>query len=461
VSVQFIEGGAGTGKTTTVIERLRQRLASTPLEAHQRVLALTKMHGSRRRVRERLHSVAGLKERFESVTIDSFAWRVITRWRSLARVLVPGELPSDFEPRCNLAGRLLEEPAVQKWVAASFPLVIIDELQDSKGGQLRVLRGVAARCECIAAGDPFQDLEGETNCESVEWAREQGEPTVLETTHRTNNAGLLAAASALRGGHAVVVAGGFGMKGVPAWGLGAYEVAARIARWLRLGTVAVITPVGAARSQFVRQVVERVCSEPPLGKHRKVGPFKLHWEAALDDQVDATCRDIGLPDEDEASVRAEDLTRAVDGRSVRVRSWFSRQRRLFGRTEFSAAEVRAVVKDVVQQGRVFSRTAERRLVALTIHQAKNREFDRVILLWPYQVTGSDERKRRLAYNAITRARCEAFVVVESEARVAQPPFDPGHLRPTQPGARGKKVRERRNGGPYPIQETIEGGLLEE
>ncbi len=439
MSVEFIEGGAGTGKTTMVVERLGQRLAATPLGEHQRILALTKMHGSRRRVRERLHGVVGLKGRFESVTIDSFAWRVIMRWRSLARVLVPGDLPSEFDARCDLAGRLLEEPSVQKWVAASFPIVIVDELQDSKDSQLRLLRGLATRCECIAAGDPFQDLDGGASCASVEWAREQGAPTVLETTHRTNNAGLLAAAAALRSGQAVTVSGGFGLKGVSAWGLGAYEVAAKISKWLKLGTVAVITPVGAARSQFVRRLVERVQSEPPLGQKWKVGPFKLHWEAVPDDQITETCREIALPDADDAHVRIEDLTLASKGRSARVHSWLSRQRRLFGRTEFSAAEVRAVVKDVVQQGRVFSNREERRLVALTIHQAKNREFDRVIVLWPYEVSGNDERKRRLAYNAITRAKQEAFVVVQGEARVGQSPF----LASADAAAPGGRKRTRR------------------
>lgn len=436
MSLEFIEGGAGTGKTTTVIERLGQRLADTPLGEHQRVLALTKMHGSRRRVRERLHGVTGLNGRFESVTIDSFAWRVITRWRSLARVLVPGDLPSEseFEARCDLAGRLLEESCVQKWIATSFPVVVVDELQDSKGAQLRVLRGLAARCACIAAGDPFQDLDGEATCPSVDWAREQGQPTMLRTTHRTSNAGLLAAATALRDGHAVTAAGGFGVKGVSAWGLGAYEVAAKISKWLRLGTVAVITPVSAARSHFVKQVVERVCSEPPLGKQWKVGPFKLHWESAPDDQVKDTCRELGLPEQDDVCVRLEDLKLVGEGHGKRVRSWYSRQRRLLGRVEFSAGELRKVVKEVVQQGRVHTSRHERRLVALTIHQAKNREFDRVIVLWPYEVSGSAERKRRLAYNAITRAKQEAFVVVQGEARIGQAPFVPEAV-PSAPAGR--------------------------
>jgi hypothetical protein len=425
MSLQFIEGGAGTGKTTTVIERLGQLLAASPLGEHQRVLALTKMHGSRRRVHERLLGVAGLNGRFEAGTIDSFAWRIVRRWRSLAQVLTGLAVPTEFDAICDLAGQLLEEPCVQKWVASSFPIVVVDELQDSKAAQLRVLKGLCGRCGCIAAGDPFQELDGDGACPSVEWAREQGTPTVLAIVHRTSNVGLLAAAAAFRTSQPVTVAGGFSLKGVQAAPLGAWEIASKISKWRTLGTVAVITPVGAARSAFVRQVVERVNNEPPLGKKWRVGPFNLPWETAQDEQIERTCRDLGLQDGDEQLVRADTLSLVGESHIGRVREWFGRQRRLFGRREFSAAEVRAVVKEVVHQARLYSRHEERRLVAMTIHQAKNREFDRVIVLWPYEVSGNDERKRRLAYNAITRARHEAHVVVQSEARVGQAPFIPG------------------------------------
>jgi superfamily I DNA/RNA helicase len=72
---------------------------------------------------------------------------------------------------------------------------------------------------------------------------------------------------------------------------------------------------------------------------------------------------------------------------------------------------------------------------MSIHQAKNREFDRVIVLWPYEISGSDERKRRLAYNAITRARQEVHVIVHSEARVRQSPFVPSAGSSTSSGRR--------------------------
>lgn len=440
MSLHFFEGGAGTGKTTLLITRLGQVLTTSPLKAHQRVLALTKMHGSRRRLCDRLDGVAGLNGRFKAATVDSFAWRLVRRWRSLARVLAGPTTPSEFDGICGLAGQLLEEPCVRRWVASSFPIVVVDELQDSKAGQLRLMTGLSVNCECIAAGDPFQDLEGDETCASVEWARREGVRTVLETTYRTSNVGLLTAAAALRGGQSVSAAGGFGVVGVSAWGIGAYHLASNIANWRKLGTVAVITPVGAARSTFVRQVVARVNSGP-LGKKRKVGPFHVPWEQAQEEEVERTCRELGLPDDPSKSLGVEELSLEGGGSISKVHSWLAHQRRLFGRRQFTGADLRAAVKAIVQQGRTYSRPDARRVVAMTIHQAKNREFDRVIVLWPYEVSGNDERKRRLAYNAITRARYEAVVIVQGEARLGESPFVSGVK--SSPVAAATKRRTRR------------------
>jgi superfamily I DNA/RNA helicase len=49
---------------------------------------------------------------------------------------------------------------------------------------------------------------------------------------------------------------------------------------------------------------------------------------------------------------------------------------------------------------------------MTIHQAKNREFDGVIVLWPFTVGGNIESQRRLLYNALTRAQKWAIVIVQ-------------------------------------------------
>ena len=61
---------------------------------------------------------------------------------------------------------------------------------------------------------------------------------------------------------------------------------------------------------------------------------------------------------------------------------------------------------------------------MTIYQAKNREFPVVIVLWPFQVVGDVVRARRLLYNAITRAKRRAIVIVEDpkKKRLNLPPF---------------------------------------
>jgi len=77
------EGPAGTGKTTRLIQSLESLLTSDPLRDGQRVLALTFMHGSRRRLHDRLSKLSVLRGRFQCSTFDSFAFMVCNRWKSL------------------------------------------------------------------------------------------------------------------------------------------------------------------------------------------------------------------------------------------------------------------------------------------------------------------------------------------------------------------------------------------
>jgi DNA helicase IV len=59
---------------------------------------------------------------------------------------------------------------------------------------------------------------------------------------------------------------------------------------------------------------------------------------------------------------------------------------------------------------------------MTVHQAKNREFAGVVVLWPYEVGGDGETKRRLLYNAVTRAQAWCTVIVQSKKLLSAPPF---------------------------------------
>jgi superfamily I DNA/RNA helicase len=56
-----------------------------------------------------------------------------------------------------------------------------------------------------------------------------------------------------------------------------------------------------------------------------------------------------------------------------------------------------------------------KLTLTTIHAAKNREFDTVIILWPYEVSGNTLYKRKLLYNAITRAKTNAIIIIQNKS----------------------------------------------
>ncbi len=86
---------------------------------------------------------------------------------------------------------------------------------------------------------------------------------------------------------------------------------------------------------------------------------------------------------------------------------------------------------------------------MTIHQAKNREFASVLILWPMTLRDDGELQRRLLYNAVTRAKNAATVIVQDPAptnsRLARPPFclppaTAGKLRADEEVAKGGRQR---------------------
>jgi superfamily I DNA/RNA helicase len=193
MTVIAFEGPAGSGKTHRLMDVLADELRANPLKSHQRVLALTFMHGSRRRLDTRLRRVAGLSERFEATTVDSFAWRLTQRFRQLATSLgriVPPE--SEFAATCAVAAILLEHPVVRSWVNMSFPIVVVDEAQDLSPERSSM---IAARATCgktLLAFDEFQCLDITLLPIAIEtWLRSHCTPTVLTGCRRTNDAGNL------------------------------------------------------------------------------------------------------------------------------------------------------------------------------------------------------------------------------------------------------------------------------
>jgi hypothetical protein len=425
MSLLLFEGPAGSGKTTRLMKELASVLEIRPLAVHERVLALTKMHGSRRQLQQRLSKVSCLYGQFRCVTVDSFAWRLVKRWRSIYRVRFGGEPKAGkYEEYCRSAGNLLNDPLVSQWVNKTFPIVIVDEMQDIKEGQLAMIQGLSKVAICLAAADYYQDLNDDWLNPAVMWAHECAEVVELTNIHRTKATGLLQASKGIRESCSVPDNGnGFSVLGALNCNVGAMYVSQRLEWWrAKYDDIAVISPVHAKSSRFVRNLITRV-EKSPIGTGKKYGPHHVRWETSQQDEEDKFITQLNLPDDPLALVQASDISLPSESAvSEALAAWLDKQRRIAGRKTFSVAELREQISQVYQRIRAYRTTHMKGVRAMTIHQAKNREFDAVIVLWPYEITGSLERQRRLLYNAITRAKNEALVVVQNPERLEKPPF---------------------------------------
>lgn len=422
MTIQAVEGGAGCGKTYRLMAMLADRLETHPLAYAQRVLALTFMHGSRRRLAERLSSVANLRGRVECCTIDAFAWRIYRRWRGLAGALdIAPATEGEFDRVCEAAGLLLEQRQVCAWVAASFPIVLVDEGQDLKPERLRMLKALAGTIHVLIAADEFQCLDQALRPNPlVDWLKQDAEPETLVHVRRTNAPGLLAAATAIRAGNAPVNGAGFRLlppgASVP---LAATLLANAIAWRQGGGDVAVITP--SLQGGFATSVVARL-AQGPCGQQQN-GPYTVHWEGNDRDEAQAIIAGLDLAADAPAAAACAALRAMPRNGPVRATlSWTENQIHACGRVNFTRAEIEAVIARQVSLRRQYGGSASHQLTAMTVQQAKNREFEGVVVIWPYQVGGDAEHKRRLLYNAITRASRWCNVIVQGQNILAAAPF---------------------------------------
>jgi hypothetical protein len=421
MTIQAVEGGAGCGKTYRLMAMLAERLEIHPMNDGQRVLALTFMHGSRRRLSERLRSVANLGGRVECCTIDAFAWRIYRRWRGLAEALAIAPVTEgEFDSVCEAAGLLLEQSQVCAWVAASFPIVLVDEGQDLKPERLRMLRALAGTVHALIAADEFQCLDQALRPNPlVAWLQQDAEPETLLQVRRTNAPGLLAAATAIRAGNAPVNGAGFKLLPPGASVPLATTLLANAIAWRQGGDVAVITP--ALQGGFATSVVARL-AQGPCGRHNN-GPYTVHWEGNDRDEAQAIIAGLDLAADASAAAACAALRAMPRTGPVRATlSWIENQVHACGRANFTRAEIEAVIARQVSLRRQHGGGASHQLTAMTVQQAKNREFEGVVVIWPYQVGGDAEHKRRLLYNAITRAKRWCNVIVQSQNILAAAPF---------------------------------------
>lgn len=426
MSITGFTGGAGTGKTTSLLRELDTYLAVHPLAPGQRVLALTFMHGSRHRLAERL-ARSSVRRHCECMTLDRFAWDICRRWRSRLRAgggFVPLDLDApDYDATCEAAGRLLTAPDVAKWVAARFPVIILDEFQDCAPVRLALAQHLHGSVHMLVAADDFQNLNRTDESPAVAWLRGLDVSEELTTNRRTTDADLVAAAQALRAGipFPTGVSTSFKLIGAPSAAVAASFISQTMAPTAGKDVV-LLSAARPGTSRWVDKVIELVTTKQ-YGEQR-AGPVPIKWETTADSMAESTIAALGIANGN-GEIGASAILALPRGlAATQLSRWVEHQRRVLGRTQFGASEVRGQVKRAVQRVRSFGRMPQGGRHAMTIHQAKNREFPVVIVLWPFKVVGDAVLQRRWLYNAITRAKRRAIVIVEDpqKKRLNAPPF---------------------------------------
>ena len=424
------------------MKSVEQTLRERSWAEHERLLALTFMHGSRRRLASALSRIPHDRISFRCETIDSFCLRVVQRFRRNLQLDLP-VLPSQtnqwtrtqyawkatFDSIRRSAAELIRSPIVGKQLRKVYPIVVVDEFQDCSGTLLEVIDALACHSELLIAADEFQLLElGNQSCEAMEWLEKQrqsgnAQVTTLTAPRRTNNPRILNTALALREGKPLA-SDGIPVIGVDDkyGGLTAYEIAKRIAwdEW-NSGSIALITPASPSSSEFIAGILRSL--KKPLGKKVSLGPYPFVWESNSSEVLDEIWQAIPSELMQQGIVNIDDLVIETSHHLVVQRAFASAKRlaKLRGALTMDIDELRDIVVRHARTYFVYGGRSSSRRAAMTVHSAKNREFDYVAVVWPYEVKGDHVYQRKLLYNAVTRAKKEAVVFVRGKSRLVKDP----------------------------------------
>jgi hypothetical protein len=431
--VVVFTGQAGTGKTFSLMQLLSEIIPQREWLKFETILALTFMHGSRKRLEANLNFVkTDFKVRYECSTIDSFALTISNRFRSyldIFKTIRPNEVISENAFECFMSREMIREKtvyllqfdSVRKFVENSYPYIVIDEFQDCTGTLLQIVKQLSNSTNILIASDQFQQLSDPENLEGMQWVTEsQFEHTDLNATgvKRTKNNKILLTATCLRTG---VIAGGPKINIYPCPGgkggsftFAEYHLKANIHYNLAYGNIAIISPT--QNSPFVNQLLKSLSKTYTYKKapFKTIGPY--NQLLGFDNSIDIA--------ELVKDVPKAPLTKTVL-KELKTKKQFVLNKcadRLLKR--LSLRSIDTVPYDefyyVLEQAahtydNFYKRENKAKLIFTTIHGAKNREFDNVIVLWPYNVPSDLLQKRKLLYNAITRAKRNVVVIVQHKS----------------------------------------------
>jgi superfamily I DNA/RNA helicase len=426
-------GPAGSGKTFALMEEVKRISAQNSINSTQSILAITFMHGSRRRLSERLHEFSRKGFSTQCDTIDSFCLQMVNRFRRYRGVSKPIAIsPSETDDTWREGSRewkasftsvrlaaieLLKSATVRLSVAAAYPIIIVDEFQDCESSLLDVVGLLAIESHVILAADEFQHLSPNIECPARIWLNNADADIVeLTSNRRTSDNVLLESASALREGRASTNALGVHLI-VP--GLAAWEISSRLS-WGQIPagkSKAIICPVKPTKSSWFQGILDSLCRE--LGKKSKVGPNPFKWHGGEHEHLEEALAFVMARCETSESISPQLLDEFERADNYIVRATARQAIRLVGlRGEDGVlmAEFRDMLQRTSHSAISFRRESQNARHAMTVHGAKNREFDFVFIVWPYEVPGNPLFARKLMYNAVTRAKEGAVLFVQGDKK---------------------------------------------
>lgn len=421
MSIKAFEGPAGTGKTHSLMNELEEAVRRCALLPHERVLALTFMHGSRRRLASRLDEIECVAGQFRATTLDSFAYRLCRRWRLLAQHLGHTVLAEDnYDATCDCAAALLKHPVVKSWIRTAYPHVVVDEAQDLSLPRSKMIHELTHTCNVVLAFDEFQCLDPKLRpMPAGAWLYNSCNPIQLDRCYRTEDSELLAAARAVREGLSIDFNGTtFSVKITPGRGDLAAALVSFFIAGSKGGSVAVLTP--SRKGGFADKVVNLVASK--TYGNGPVGPYSVRWQQSADAEQNSLWSNLGICTGCSIAEMLDRLRGSDSAALQSVYKWILRRQSILGVDEIAVADVRRQFDRMMALRRHYYGRSDPSLIATTIQQAKNREFDHVVIIWPYSIPNDDEQKRRLFYNAVTRAVRRCIVLVQSERLTKSPPF---------------------------------------
>ena len=290
----------------------------------------------------------------------------------------------------------------------------------------------------ILAADSFQFLDSEVEgCPATEWLesladKRKAKIEPLEICHRTSNSSILCAAECLRTNkksknQTVPIISCPNPK-MAAWKI----VDALLLKFYAKdwdGDCAIIYP---SNDDYVNNVMNS-CID--YAKKYNKYPFVFHKEISPDQHFQRVLKDIGFEEKRAECIYSCDTSNPTGQQVIEcVRN----QIKLRGLYDVTDKIVVSYTERIVHRHCSYSPAKAKRII-LTVHGAKNREFDNVIILWPYRVR--EELKRQLLYNAITRARKHCMVLLQLKAKDAESDSAVSLLGPLEPFKNGSKKKQ--------------------